>query len=221
VAAVSLVVLAVPAPASASNQQDLASTHALIVASDALARVGNASIPIAQAKIEQFDRKLAAECPGAGAGTPETEASQPMSSEVADALWSISYGTATRAIERFVGAVKPLHWSNGRFDRTVHAFATTLLKLATLPLPDLCTDVRLWAASRFQTVPRDVTELDQRVEALTLPEIPWKLVAPYESRHDASMLPYIERAETNLEEAEFTKGQHDWYGTLETLGLPP
>lgn len=199
----------------------MAATHALIAAGDVLARASNASIPVAQASVERFTGRLAAECPGAGAGTPEVEASQPMSYEVAAALWSISYGTAARSIERFASVVKPLRWSIASFNRDVHEFAANLRGLATLALPNLCADIREWTSSGFQSVPRDVLDVDQRVEALTLPEIPWRLVAPYETGRDASLVPYIERAETSLEEAEFVKGQGDWYKALETVGLPP
>src|SRR4051794_11891609 len=84
---------AAPSPGSASPR-DVAATHKAIVAGYALARAGVATISVAQSRIASFNRKLAAECPGVGTGTPENEASQPMSYEVAVALWSIGYGSA-------------------------------------------------------------------------------------------------------------------------------
>jgi hypothetical protein len=221
VAATALIALAAPLPASAASSQDLAATHALITASYALGRATNASIPVAQAKIERLNAKLAAECPKAGAGTLENEASEPMTYEVVAALWVISYGNAAGPIKRFVSSVKSLHWSVSSFGRVLHTYTTNLLKLATLPMPDLCADVRAWTASGFTTVPREASELDRRVEPLSLPELPWKLLAPFETRHDASLIPFIKRAEVNVEEEEFRKGQDDYYKVLETLGLPP
>jgi hypothetical protein len=38
---------------------------------------------------------------------------------------------------------------------------------------------------------------------------------------DAGRVDYIKRAEREIAEAEFVKGQHDWYLVLQTLGLPP
>ena len=76
-------------------------------------------------------------------------------------------------------------------------------------------------ASGFTTIPRHVLELDRRVELLELPEVPWKLVAPYLLKSDAGRIAYIERAERKIAEAEFVKGQTDWYRVLQTLGLPP
>jgi len=68
----------------------MSATHAYIRANYALARVAVARIPISEARIQDFNRKLAAQCPQAGRGTPINEASQPMSYEVAVALWSLA-----------------------------------------------------------------------------------------------------------------------------------
>ncbi|HUB73254.1 MAG TPA: hypothetical protein VL979_04350 [Solirubrobacteraceae bacterium] len=212
--------LVTPAPALASGQ-DAAATHALIAADYALARTRVATIQVAQAKVEQYDRKLAAECPNVGAGSPEDEAASPMSKEVAVALWSISYGAAAGPTERFAGAVKKLHWTNARFNRAVHAFATTLRSLATIQLPNLCDDVRTWTASGFSTVPPNVLVLDEHVEPLRIPDIPWGLVSSYERGDEASRVAYIKHGELKLAEAEFMLGQKDWYQVLETLGVAP
>ncbi len=209
-----------PAPVFA-DAQDVAATHTAITAGYALARAAVATIPVAQAKIESYKGRLARECPDAGAGTPETEASQPMSDEVAAALWSISYGSAAGPIERFARAIRPLHWTSKRFERSLHSFVAALTGLATLRLPDLCADVRAWTASGFKTVPGDVTELDRQVERLELPEVPWELVAPYERGSEAGLVTFIEDAETKVEEAEFKLGQKDWYEVIETVGLAP
>src|SRR5438128_4575611 len=209
---VTLVMLTAVAPSPAlASSQDVAATHAAIVAGYALAHAGVATINIAQSKIESFNRKLAAECPGVGNGTPESEASQPMSYEVAVALWSIAYGSAAGPIKTFAKAIRPLRWTNSRINHGARTLVANLTALATIPLPDLCGDVRAWTASGFTNIPRHVAELDRRVEALELPEIPWKLVAPYVRRDDAGLVAYIKRAERKIAEAEFMLGQNDWY----------
>jgi hypothetical protein len=131
-----------------------------------------ATINIAQSKIESFNRKLAAECPSVGSGAPETEASQPMSYEVAVALWSIAYGSAAGPIKTIAKAIRPLRWTSARINRDARTLVANLTALATIPLPDLCGDVRAWTASGFTNIPRHVVELDRRVEPLELPEIP-------------------------------------------------
>jgi hypothetical protein len=215
---VSLAVTPSPAPASSA---DVAATHKAIVAGYALARAAVATINVAQSKVESWNRKLAAECPGVGRGAPESEASTPMSHEVAAGLFSIAYSSAAGPIKTFANAMRPLHWTIARFNRDAHAFVANLTALATTPLPDLCGDVRAWSATGFTTVPQHVLELDSRVESLELPEIQWKLVAPYERGGDAGLVSYIQRAERKVAQAEFVLGQSDWYQVLQTLGLPP
>jgi hypothetical protein len=216
-----VVVFAIAPSAAPASTRDVTSTHAAIAATYTLARARVAIINVAQAKIESYKHKLAGECPGVGAAAQETEATEPMSKEVAVALWSITYGSAAAPIEKFAKAIKPLHWTSARVNRIAHGVAANLSALAAIRLPDLCADIRAWAATGFTTVPPHVIELDEHVEPLTLSEIPWKLVAPYTRGHDASLVTYIKRAETTLAEAEFMKGQRDWYQVLDTVGLPP
>lgn len=217
-----VVVAIAAAPAAArAESQDVVATHTAIVAGYALARAAVATIPVAQSRVESFDRRLASECPDVGAGAPETEASWPITHEVAVALWSIAYGSAAGPIRKFARAIAPLRWTNARLDRAVHRFAAAVSALAAIRLPDLCGDVRAWAATGFTSIPRGVAELDEHVESLELPEIPWKLAAPYVSGGDQKLVAYIKHALTRVAEAEFTLGQKDWYQVLETLGLPP
>ena len=210
----------VPSPALASAR-DVATTHRAIAAGYALARAGVATINVAQSRIESYNRKLAAECPGVGRGTPETEASQPMSYEVAVALWSIAYGSAAGPIKRFAKAMAPLRWSSARVNHVARTLVANLTALATIPLPDLCGDVRAWTTGGFRAIPQGVLELDRRVERLELPAIPWRLLTPYMRGRDARLVAYIKRAERRIAEAEFVLGQSDWYQVLQTLGLPP
>src|SRR5436305_14870288 len=125
---------AAPSPAIASPR-DFAATHRAIVAGYALARAGVATIRVARSKIESFNRKLAAECPGVGTGTPENEASQPMSYEVAVALWSIGYGSAAGPIKTFAKARRPLRWSNARINQVARTLVAHLTALPTIPPP--------------------------------------------------------------------------------------
>lgn len=213
-----LALAAAPAPAIASPQ-DIAATHAYIEANYALAKASVARIAPAQAKIEHFNGVLANECPLIGIGSPENEASQPVSHEVAAALWSLEYGTAAGPIRTFLNATGRLRWSNGAITRTAKRYASDLHQLATVPLPNLCADVRSWKASGFQVIPAAVVSLVQRVDAIEPKTIPPRLLSPYERGADASILARTKGLETKLEENEFIVGQKDWNQVLETLGL--
>jgi hypothetical protein len=209
------------APSGAlASAQDVAATHTYIQANYALAKAGVGLINRAQSQIEAYNATLAHECPLAGKGTPENEASQPMSYDVAVALWRISYGTGAAPIRKFVAAVMRLHWSNPRITAIAHQYATSLHLLSTLPMPDLCTDVRAWKASGFQAIPAQVTQTDRRWEAIEGESVPLKLLAPYERGSDATVAAHARAFEIKLAEAEFMLGQDDWIQVLETLGLP-
>jgi hypothetical protein len=209
------------APAGAlASSGDVAATHAYIQANYSLSHASVALIKQGEARIQAYNSRLARECPKAGAGSPVTEVSQPMSYEVAVALWSFAYGTAAAPIRTFVSAVKPLHWSNPRLTRIARTYATSLHELSTLPLPDLCSDVRAWTASGFQTVPPNVAALDKRLEAIEGESIPMKLLTPYERGSDASLAARTRRLEVKLAENEFMVGQTDLIEVTQTLGLP-
>ena len=198
----------------------MSATHAYIRANYALARVAVARIPISEARIQDFNRKLAAQCPQAGRGTPINEASQPMSYEVAVALWSLAYGADAGPIRKFLDTVKPLNWSSPRISRAARSYADELNALATLPLPDLCTDVRAWTASGFQTIPANVAALDRRVEAIEPHPVPNAWLAPYEQGADAALAARTRKLEKKISETEFEVGQDDWIQVTGTLGLP-
>jgi hypothetical protein len=209
---------AAPATASASSA-DVAATHAYIRASYALARASVARINLVQSRVKALNGRLAKECPQVGAGSPENEASQPMSHEVVVALWSVSYGAAAAPIRAFSSSVKRLRWSSHKVTRTARRYASDLRELSTLPLPDLCGDVRAWRATEFQTVPADVIELTGRVEAIEPEPVPQSLLARYERPADRSIVARTERLEERLLNAETVLGWDDWELVLGTLGL--
>jgi len=199
--------------------QDVTATHAYIEANYTLAKAAVARRAPAQKKILALNKKLASECPNVGAGSPEDEASQPISHEVAVALWSVSYGLGVAPVHRFQQAVGRLRWSNPATARAVARYVRNLRDLSSVPLPNLCGDVRAWVATGFQVIPAGVVPLVERVEAIVLKSIPSRLLAPYERGGDAAMLKRTERLEQKIEEFEFLVGQDDWIRVLETLGL--
>ncbi len=208
------------APASAiATPQDVAATHAYIKANYALAQASVARIGVGQAKIERLNSKLAHECPRIGADSPENEASQPISHDVVVALWSLSYGADAGPIRTFTNLAGRLHWSNRALTRAAQTYARNLHELATVPLPDLCADVRSWKESGFQVVPAATISLVERVEAIEPKAIPSHLLAPYERGADAGIVARTIRLETRIEENEFLVGQGDWIQVLDTLGL--
>lgn len=214
-----LLVLAMAPATTSATPGDIASTHAYIRANYAFARATVAAIKAAQANIEAVNQKFSHECPKVGAGSPQNEASQQLSYEVVVALWSASYGTDAGPIRTFVNAVKRLKWSNHRLAHIAHNYASSLRELATLPMPDICGDVRAWAASGFKSIPATTTQLVRRVEGIEGKTIPLSLLAPYEQPGDRGIAATTERLETKLQGTETVVGFNDWDQLLETLGL--
>jgi len=215
-----LVMALTPIRAVAASS-DILATHAYIQANYALARASVARIGAGQAKIQQLNTQLASECPLVGAGSPEDAAAEPVSAEVAVALWSIAYGTDAGPIRSFLGIAKRLHWSDHRITALAERYANSLHAYATLPLPDLCGDVGSWKASGFQIIPATTTSSVAREQAVELEAGPSRLLARFERWSDAAMLACTEALEVKLEENEFLLGQGDWYEVLETLGVRP
>jgi hypothetical protein len=208
------------APAqSLASARDVSATHAYIAANYALAKAEVAGIGPAQAKAQQLNRQLAGECPLVGAGSPQNEASQPISHEVTVALWSIEYGTNARAIHAFLNTVGRLRWSNHAITRAAETYAKDLNELAGLPLPHLCSDVLSWKQSGFRTIPPAVLTLVGRVEAIEPKPVSTRVLAPYVRGADAGILARTKPLERKLAENEFVVGQSDWIQVLQTLGL--
>jgi hypothetical protein len=204
---------------SLASARDVSATHAYITANYALAKAGVAGIAPAQAKIEQLNRQLGGECPLVGAGSPQNEASQPISHEVTVALWSIAFGTQARAIHAFLNAVGHLRWNNTAITRAAETYAKDLNELAGLSMPHLCSDVLSWKQSGFQTIPPAVLSLVARVEAIEPKPVSPRLLAPYERGGDAGIVARTKPLEKKVAENEFVVGQTDWIQVLQTLGL--
>jgi hypothetical protein len=218
VLAVGLMPAGMPAGAAATPL-DVASTHAYLVAGYAALHATVTTWSSVEANIRKLDQKFRAECPAVGAGSPQSEEEQKLSAEVAGALWATGYRTDARIVRAFVKVVGRLRWSNPAITRSAHKFASGLRAMTLLPIPDLCGDVRSWAAGGFKAVPATTEQYVRRVEAIEVKEIPRKLLAPFVQPADRGLRARDERLATRFEELEFKRGQDDWNTLLEVLAL--
>jgi hypothetical protein len=208
------------APAQAgATPQDVASTHAYIVAAYTALHATVTGWGTVEASVHSLDRRFGGECPGIAAGSPQTEEEQKLSYEVAGALWATGYRTDAKIVQRFVKAVGGLRWSNPAITRSARRFTTALRQMTLLPIPDLCADVRAWAAGGYKAVPTSTLQYDRRVEAIEVKEIPRRLLAPYVQPADRGLRIRTERLATRFEELEFQRGQDYWNALLEVFGL--
>lgn len=207
-----------PARASASSL-DVASTHAYLVASYTALHSTVAKWPVLEANIRKLDRRLAAQCPRVGQGSPQNEPAQKLSYEVAGALWAAGYHVDAPVVARFAHAVSHLRWSDPRITRSLHRYVKGQKEMVALQVPNLCGDVSAWKAAGFATVPQSTLSYDRHVEAIQVQEIPYRLLRPYLTSADRALASRDEHLNTRFQNLETVDGFNDWDTLLETLSL--
>ena len=161
---------------------------------------------------------LAANATARAPDRPRTKNPRRSATRPPGALWSVIYRADAGPIHTFVRAVRQLRWSNPKLTRTAQGYAMSLRELATLPLPNICADVRAWSASGFRTIPAATIRFDSYVESIeghTISPRVRPLRAPGRQSYSRTQT----RLETKLEHAETVTGFNDWDSLLETLGL--
>lgn len=154
-----------------------------------------------------------------GADSPQNESEQRLSYEVTGALWATGYHTDAKIVQSFTNAVSTLRWTNAAIVHRGLTFLIGLHEMVALQVPDLCGDVRAWAATGYATVPADTQQYDQHVESIEV-EIPsLQMFAPYVQPSDKALFARVKRLVKKFDELEFTTGQRYWNKLLETLAL--
>lgn len=220
-AALALALAAAP-PAALARSENANATRAYIHANYVLVRAARSNLAAGEAALRSLARQITGECPLAAAASPENHDSEQLSNEVAGGLTVLAYRPDAAAITAFTRAVEGLHWSNRGLTRTVKTYAAQLKGLATLATPDVCGDVKAWTAGGFQTLPASTSQFDQRYYAVDIEaeEVPLRLLAPYESASEASLLHRTKQLEAPLAEAE-ANAVADYTQILDALDLQP
>jgi hypothetical protein len=210
---------AAPTSALATSQENVSSTHSVLVAADTILHSVVNTWPTVEANLNRLNTKFAAECPHVGAGSPQNESEQKLSYEVSGALWATGYHTDAKFVQQFTNEVSSLRWSNHAIVHRGLEFIIGLHEMVALQVPDLCADVRSWTAGGFSTVSPDTRQFDQHVESINV-EIPsLQMFAPYVEPSDRALFARVKHLVTRFEELEFTSGQKFWNKLLETLAL--
>ena len=138
--------------AGTAQASDRSATAAYVRANYALVAAGHAHLGTSIAAYKGVLAKVRRECPRGAASSPQDPESTKLSNEVIGTM-VLSAGRPDRpAIQAYLRAVKRLSWSNGAITRAVRTYASSLSKLYGLAVPDLCGDVRAWAAGGFKTL---------------------------------------------------------------------
>jgi hypothetical protein len=219
--AAALTLAAAPTTALA-GPADVAATRAYIQADYALVHTARINLATSEAALQRLRRRITAECPKAAAGSPQDRSSEQLSNELVGAMTVAAIQPDVRAVAAFASAVKRLHWSNATLTHKVHSYATRLKTLSMLPAPDVCGDVKAWAASHYQALPASAVSFDSRYYKVEVAvgETPAKLLAPSEQSKERALLAHTERIEGQLSEAE-ANAVYTWGHIMGSLALSP
>jgi len=145
--------LLVPVGAAEAAGGDAASTRAYVRANYALVSVGHANIARTEADVKAVLGRVRSECPQAALGSPQDEESTALSNELIGKM-VLAGGTPDRAaVATYLHAVGGLRWSNSSINRAVGGYAKMLRTLYKLSSPNICGDIKSWAASGFKHLP--------------------------------------------------------------------
>ncbi len=215
--------VACAAGASASHTRsshNAASTRAYIKANYTLVSVARANLPAGETAIESLAAQVSGECPLAAVDSPQNHDAEQLSNEVVGALEVQAYAPDKSSMFAFAHTVKGLRWSNSKLTRMARVYATKLEGFPTLTLPNICADVKAWAASGYQTLPATTVAFDKNFYAddIEAEEVSLRLLRPYESATEASLLHRTQQLEEPLAEAE-AAAVFDYSKILDSLKL--
>jgi hypothetical protein len=223
-ALLSCVILAPAArPASAqAGAADAAATRAYIEANYGLVHLVASRIGPIETELQGVLAQVRSECPAAAAHSPQDTDSEQLSNEVIGTLVE----TAVRLLVhppslRFVLVAGALKWSDHALTRTIHAYVAKVETLATVGVPSLCSDVRVWAASGFHTLPGSTVDFDSRFipNWVSAGELPAAL-APSETPSERPLIRRTQRLEEEVAELE-AREVETWGRIMDALGLWP
>ena len=206
----------------AAVKADIAATRAYIAADYALVHTARVNLKTGEAALESLRQTIGAECPKAAAASPENEAAEHLSNEVVGTMGVVFVRSDAQAVTAFSETVTGLHWSDGKLTRKVVVYADKLKTLAALQEPNVCGDVRAWAASGYKTLQPTTTQFDREYSAndVGIGEVPARLLAPYENSRERRQLALTKQSENELVDAE-ARAVEPWSKILDELNLQP
>ncbi|MFI5004645.1 MAG: hypothetical protein ACHQE6_06490 [Solirubrobacterales bacterium] len=214
--------LAAAPSAALAKPGDAAATRTYIRANYNLVRAARSNLAVEVGALKSLVRQITGECPLVAAESPQNHDSEQLSNEVVGAMTVVIYRPDAAAIHTFARTVAGLHWSNRTLTRIVRKYATQLQGLAALATPDVCGDVRAWVASGYQTLAPSTVQFNTSYYAddIEAEEVPLRLLAPYESAAESSLVRRTKRLEAPLAEVE-AHGVYYYTNILDTLKLNP
>jgi hypothetical protein len=191
-------------PAALARSENAAATRTYLQANYAFVRAARSNLAAGNAALRSLVRQITGECPLAAAESPQNHDSEQLSDEVVGALTVVAYRPDAAAAGAFARAVGGLRWSSRTLMRKIRTYAAQLEGLAKLAVPDVCADVKAWAAGGYQSLPASTQQFIQRYDEVDIEaeEIPQRLLAPYESAAGMSLARRTQQLEVPIADAE-------------------
>lgn len=144
--------LAAPTDALATSA-DTAPTRAYVLAARTLVDDLVRNVGAGQAAAGALVARVRAECPDVLTGAPADENATTISKELTDGTLLEFTLVDLAAARRFLRRTRTLHWADGLIERRVLRRRAALDAELTLTPPNMCADLRSWAAGGFRTAP--------------------------------------------------------------------
>jgi hypothetical protein len=187
-----------------ASDRAVVSTYVRAAASFAQAQAGLTGKSVAAMEAEGANIEHG--CRSVLSGAPRDRQSQEIAEEITGAVLFSAAGPDHSAMLRFAHSISDLHWSDPRIARLVRAQADEERTIASLPLPDVCGDVRAWAASGYHTLSAQTTVYVKRIGSIGGGESSKEksieaAIAAWLSGHESPGEKRVTKATTVLEEA--------------------
>jgi hypothetical protein len=164
------------APSALANVSagDASATRDYLLDELAQTRAEVADLPVALTAMEALRGQLQTECPGVLDGAPEpARGEKPSDSavEIGEEEQATVFGEAERTelqLRRgFVHAIAHLAWRDHGLTRLVRVDAVAEVAQAETAAPELCSDMRAWVSSGYQTVTASTVSYVRRESTLS------------------------------------------------------
>ncbi len=223
IAAIALAWAVSGAPAALGASGNAAATEAYLRANLKLVQVARSHLAASEnAPLSEVLDRVRRECPLAGANSPQDTNSTHMSYEVIGAIVIAAYKFDVPAALAYAHTVTALHWSNGALTKEIREHAAKLRTVAGLAPPNLCADVRAWAADGFQTLPATTVKFDAKFEpAWVAIGLDPEALRSYESATAKALAHRNDQIEAQLFEGEARVTESSYETIMDALELWP
>jgi hypothetical protein len=218
---VSLVALAAAPAAALGASADTAASEAYVRANYALVSAGHAKLASSEAALQGLLGRMRRECPLVVAGSPQNEASEKLTWEVAATMRVVVFRGLSGPIAQFARTVRKLRWSNSQLTGSVRDYARRLSNEATTPPPDLCADLRTWKASGYTKLPAGTLPFVNAyypVQAIGM--LPKRQLAPSLPSAQNGLVARTSRLEGDLYDFE-ANAVETWGSIMDAVALNP